>query len=169
MSNRKLMGAVLFLAAALVVFGWRYRAATSPVKPTAPAGEAASLRAKPPSAGERGTVAHGPSDPDRKQMREQFFRELNLTPEQQTRMEELEKGMAGRTSREAQTTAMEALSRILTPEQMKKFTATAAARDMQKAADQIKMLPPEERAKIEKKMKEKANRDAQQFGAPQHL
>jgi Spy/CpxP family protein refolding chaperone len=155
----------LFLAAALVVFGWRYRAATSPVKPAARAGEAALLRAKPPSAGERGTVAHGPSDPDRKQMREQFFRELNLTPEQQTKMDEIEKEIAGKTGREAWSATREAISKVLTPEQMQKLAQTAAARDAKKAGEQFKVLPPEERAKLEKKMNEKVKRDAQRLGA----
>jgi Spy/CpxP family protein refolding chaperone len=166
MSNRKLMGAVLFLAAALVIFGWRYRAATSPVKPTAPVGKAALPMAEARSIGKRGPIGHARDNPElRKQKPEQFFQDLNLTAEQQTKMDEIEKEMAGKTGREAWTATREAISKVLTPEQMQKLAQTAAARDSKMAAERFKVLPPEERAKIEKKLNQKVKRDAQRFAA----
>jgi Spy/CpxP family protein refolding chaperone len=100
-------------------------------------------------------------------MRERLFQELNLTPEQRLKMEELEKRMEGQSGSKAWRATMDAISQILTPEQMKKFEQKAAGRDRRMANEQIKVLPPAERERFLKKLDEQIRQRARRFAPNQ--
>ena len=126
----KMTGAVVFLITVLV-FGYaQYRKARpsqDSMRAQLEAREDAPVRQERPG-GQEGRRQGPPSEEERQQRRAQFMADLNLTPEQQTKMEEIDKQLEGKEGRERFQARREAMEEILTEEQKEKMRSQRESR-----------------------------------------
>ena len=158
MKRFRFVGAVLFLVCALGFLGWRWRA-TKPPAVAAAEGHSGEAR------GNAGAAI-------REEMHNQLLKSLNLTPEQDARMREIDKAAQanlaeGKKGAQVFQETMNEMSKVLTPEQMENLKKLAMEGDRRMANRQANVLPPGEREKYMKKV-ETRQRNAHP-SAPAHM
>jgi Spy/CpxP family protein refolding chaperone len=180
--NVKLIGAATLVVVALGFFYVRYRntkpaaedlipkatrtpAATASSEPRSVAPEKQPRLARPEDffrprpapgsfqAGEGGPDAFRPPSPEeRRRMREELFRTLDLTPEQRAKIEEIDKRFEGQRGPDVAGKRMRALSEVLTPEQRDQAFRFIRAQLHSRLQERIEMLPPDQRKKFLEKL-----------------
>lgn len=165
-SRTKLVFAAIFFVGCVALLYGRYQS----VRPEALAEQSREERRerrpegeRPPGEGggrgDRMMGGMGPTEEERKAMREEVLGTLNLTPEQRTKLDEIEKRFEGKDGREAWRERMEASAEVLTPEQQEKareFMQTNMRSRMEaRMKERIKVLPPEEQEKFMQKFEER--------------
>lgn len=144
----KLMFALVFVAAAAGFVFAQYKKSRpvidkkTPVSESSPAGNAQKL------AGEFGGM---PSSEERKKMRESIFKELNLTAEQNAKMQEIVKKYGDKDDMESFRGRLSEMREILTPEQREKAQKAMRGQIMSRMQDRIKVLPPDQQEKFKEK------------------
>jgi len=180
-NNLKAAVAIILIIFAAVLFYVRYRKvkppasafapppppaqiAQGPNAPGGPKGTGAGPRGGGPGWGRRGW---GPPSPEeRKRMREQFLKALDLTPEQQAKIKQIEKQYGEPRDRETMLKFAGEVSQILTPEQREKARQMFRQRMNRRLQRLKKILPPAEFQKFQEKLQKVIETRGGRFGPP---
>ncbi|MCX7045111.1 MAG: hypothetical protein NTX50_06460 [Candidatus Sumerlaeota bacterium] len=163
------------LVIAAIIFGYYRYTQASPTYQAArlQAMETTASLAQAADAGMDMEDRRGPTDEERTKMREDMNAAIGLTPEQRTKLEEIDKQFKDNHTRESWQARHEAQDKVLTPEQKQKqgdFFQTQRAnfqKSMQdRLAKRMKTLSPADQEAYKKKMAERRGNHGGRGGGP---
>ncbi len=171
-SPLKLIIVILFLIGALVFVYAQYKGSRPSPSPETRRGPDARRPGRPDSAASQPRPMRRPPTPEeRAKRREEMDKQLDLTPEQRTKVDEINKRFEGKSGREVGRERMEAFSEVLTDEQRGKMRSLRGQRRRgreermrRRVLRDAQVLPENEREKLREKLEQRLEQRGQRRG-----